>query len=93
MPLNYAKFAFPDNIKTIMIDDKEFTFNEASEYLKTHPRSNDTIYFSISLTKEEIIQLEENFYHVLQDLKVKEIMVKQYLKDLQRQKKQIFKND
>lgn len=93
MPLNYTKFAFPDNIKTIIIDNKKFTFNEASEYLKTHPRDNDVIYFSVSLTKDEIMQLEKNFYQVLKDLKIKEMMVKQYLKDLQRQKKQIFEDD
>ena len=93
MPLNYTKFAFPDNIKTIMIDNKEFTFDEASEYLKTHPRGDDVIYFSVSLTKEEILELEKNFCNVLEDLKIKEMMVKQYLIDLQRQKEQIFEND
>lgn len=93
MPLNYSKFAFPDNIKTIRIDNKEFTFDEASEYIKKHPRSDDIIYFSLSLTKDEILELEKNFYEVLEDLKTKEIMVKQYLMDLKRQKKQIFEND
>jgi hypothetical protein len=93
MPLSYSKFAFPDNIKTIQLDNKEFTFEEASKYLKTHPRSDDVICFSVSLTKEEIIELEENFYKVLEDLKIKQTMVKQYLRDLQRQKKQIFEND
>ncbi len=93
MPLNYSKFAFTDNIETIIIDKQKFTFDEASEYLKTHPRSEDVVYFSVSLTKEEILQLEENFYKVLDDLKTKEKIVKQYLKDLQRQKKQIFEYD